>query len=510
MEGLMKQLKAWIAQNKFEFLLLLLIISAATAVRLWNIGEYLPFMGDEGRDVRVVRKLVTEGDLVFIGPRTSIGNMYLGPLYYYLMAPSLILSDFSPVGPAVFVALLGVVTVWMVWFVTREWFGKRAAIIASLLYSLSPIVILLSRHSWNPNVMPFFALGCVFSVWRLWQKKMFTTLVPLGIFFAFVLQSHYLGLLLLPTLAVTWFLALLVFRKAKKLKSFFGNSLLGLSFFILLMSPLALFDSKHGWGNFGAIKTFFTDRQSTVSIKPWNAIGQIGHVWNDLFITRIVTANNQTIGIIVSLFIVIGLVLVILKYRQSKNNEKLNASLLLTGWMLAGIVGLALYKQSIYDHYFGFLFPAPFIAVGVIASKAWEGKLKLLVIAGVAVLLFINLQKNPLKFSPQRQLQRTQEIDKSIVEKSEGKPFNFGLIAKTNYEEGYLYFFELWNVPVKEIDAQNVKETITDQLFVACEDSVCEPINNPKAEIAGFGWAKVESQWEVSGIKIFKLVHATK
>ncbi|KKT48747.1 MAG: hypothetical protein UW42_C0048G0006 [Candidatus Collierbacteria bacterium GW2011_GWB1_44_197] len=68
-----------IKKNKLEFFSIFLIILLALCLRLYRIGEFMTFLGDEGRDVRIVRDLITKGNLVFIGPRTSIGDMYLGP-----------------------------------------------------------------------------------------------------------------------------------------------------------------------------------------------------------------------------------------------------------------------------------------------------------------------------------------------------------------------------------------------------------------------------------------------
>jgi 4-amino-4-deoxy-L-arabinose transferase-like glycosyltransferase len=77
----------WIKKNKIEFIFLLVVLVIALFLRLFRINEFMTFLGDEGRDVRIVRDLLTEGNLVFIGPQTSVGNMYLGPLYYYMMLP---------------------------------------------------------------------------------------------------------------------------------------------------------------------------------------------------------------------------------------------------------------------------------------------------------------------------------------------------------------------------------------------------------------------------------------
>ncbi len=81
------KLSSWIKSNKIEATLFVLVISLSFILRIWRLDEYLPFLGDEGRDVRIVREFVENFDLMFIGPRTSIGDMYLGPLYYYLISP---------------------------------------------------------------------------------------------------------------------------------------------------------------------------------------------------------------------------------------------------------------------------------------------------------------------------------------------------------------------------------------------------------------------------------------
>jgi len=91
-----------------------------------------------------------------------------------------------------------------------------------------------------------------------------------------------------------------------------------------------------------------------------------------------------------------------------------------------------------------------------------------------------------------------------------GKEFNLAVISDSNYEGAYQYFLELWGSPLLIIDPQKAGETIADQLFVVCEyedKKECQPISNPKAEIANFGWSKIEDKWVVDGVILFKLIH---
>ena len=171
-------IKEWVSQNPKEAFYILVILLIGAFLRLYRIDEYMTFLGDEGRDAIVVRRLLVDFDPILVGPGTSIGNMYLGPLYYYMMAPFLLLFRFNPAGPAVMVAILGVITIGFVWWVAREWFPSTssgqasiAGLVAAGLYAITPTVIVYSRSSWNPNIMPFFALLTIYSIWQFWWKN---------------------------------------------------------------------------------------------------------------------------------------------------------------------------------------------------------------------------------------------------------------------------------------------------------------------------------------------------
>jgi len=130
-----------------ELWLLGLILVVGAFLRLYKIDQYMTFLGDEGRDVIIVSRFIKHFDLMLVGPGTSVGNMYLGPLYYYLMVPALFLAGFSPVGPAVQIAILGVATIALIWWMGRQWWGKTAGLVAAALYAVAPTVIIFSRSS---------------------------------------------------------------------------------------------------------------------------------------------------------------------------------------------------------------------------------------------------------------------------------------------------------------------------------------------------------------------------
>lgn len=497
----MKNVITFIKKNRQEAIFLGLVLLIALVLRLYRIGDYMTFLGDEGRDVRIVRDLITKGNLVFIGPQTSVGNMYLGPLYYYMMAPALLLSGLNPVGPAIMIALLGVITVWFTWFVARHWFGQTAAFVSALLFALSPVAIIYSRSSWNPNPMPFFALLCVWGIYLVWHDKKMKWLPVVGVSFGAALQMHYLGLLLFPALFVFWLLTLLQLSKAKDnktLSSFRNQTIIAILLFFVLMSPLLLFDIKHNWMNTNAFKAFFSDRQTTVNLNPARSdrfLPVVNLMSSDLLFSR--DTSFQMWGSL-------GLVaLSIWIYFISKNKAPLKIILV---WLGFAILGLGVYKQHVYIHYLGFIYPAVYLLVGSIIGSLSKGRLHAKIVAGaiLAIIIFLSIKNSPLLSLPNNQLSRTETAVDSILKEAGGESFNFGLIAKQNYDESYRYFFEN-----KKASLYRGSEKITNQLFVICEDGdSCKPEGNPGYEIAIFGPSHIVKQWSLDHLKIYKLVHS--
>ncbi len=480
--------------------LVVLILALALFLRLFRISSYLTFLGDEGRDALVWLRMA-HGKFTLIGPTTSIGNMYLGPLYYYLMFPFYLLL--GTVGPAVGVALFSGVTAFLLWYFGRVWFSEKVGLLASFLFAVSPVAISLSRSSWNPNIMPFFALLAVWGIWQFWQKGNYFWLIAEGVLLSFAVQSHYLGLLLMPIISLFWIVSLLklIKNKNKKLKSFLVYSgLTVLSFLLLTVLPLVWFDLRHNFINYQSFYKFFSERQTTVNLKAYKAIPQIWPLWQ-MLVTRLVVGKDLIAGLWAAIILGVGMAV---------NFKKNKSFLLIFSWLFLGLLGMGLYKQHIYDHYFGFLFPAIFLLTALVLENIWKLKRvgKALFFILLATLVFYSVKETPLKYSPGFQMQHTMEIDKKIVKEAEGKPFNLGLIAKQNYDTGYRYFLEKAGRKALEIDPQRTKETVANQLFVVCEESICEPTTHAQAEIANFGWSKIEETWEFPwGTKLFKLVH---
>lgn len=510
-------------------ILLIAILAIAAFLRLYKIDAYLTFLGDQGRDVLVVYNIL-HGHLTLLGPTSSVGGFFLGPIYYYFMAPFLWLFNYNPVGPAVMVAIFGVITVWLLYKFCAELFNTQIALLVSFLYSISPLVIIYSKSSWNPNLMPFFSLLTLYTLYKASAKKNLKLFIISGILLGICLQLHYLSLFLG---AIIFFYILLsesrtanveiknyVLDLAKKYLIFF----LG---FVIGWSPFLAFEVRHGFpdfkslieflfhsGNTGAGQNFFFiiyDVFFRIFGRLIFAFPDIDHIQQyDKLVLNIWTILILCIAVPTTLFLAVNL------YRSIKSeNNDFRKYLLLALWFFVGIILFGFYKKSIYDYYFAFMFPLPFILFGNFAYWFYrKKKLNLIIksfsIVSIAAIILVNAQTNPLWYPANQQLKQMRDIASFVMTKTDAKPFNFALLSGGNTDHAYRYFFTIWNHPpitIQYTGADPERKSVTDQLFVVCETLPCQPLGNSLWEIAGFGRAEIAGKWNISVDQVYKLVH---
>lgn len=509
--------------KNYDKIVIILILAIASFYRLYKIMEYMTFLGDEGRDVLIVYKIL-HGDLTLLGPTASVGGFFLGPIYYYFMAPFLWLFNYNPVGPAIMVALFGIATVWLIYRVGKDFFGSSVGLIAAGFYAISPLVVTYSRSSWNPNLMPFFSLLTLYIVYKAVKKNSMRLFVLSGFLFGISMQLHYLTLFLGVIIAAYVLLCQYVFSK----KNVFPKLIKQYSFiflgFVVGWSPFLAFEIRHGFTNIISIFNFIFNSGDTGGNNHFFAT--IGNVFFRIFgriignfpsPEQITLGEHLGISLWYYLILIIGISSMGFLIRKVVNGYRLNSadfaktSLFLI-WLIFGVGLFGFYKKPIYDYYFGFMFPLPLFVVGLFLKDLWQKKIgKIISIFIILILIWLNNLNLPYKASANRQLEQAEEISKFVLNKADNKPFNFALITGGNSDHAYRYFFTLWQkdpITIETIEKDPKRETVTDQLIVVCEIVPnCHPLGNSLWEVAGFGRAEIVDEWNVSVVKVFKLKH---
>ena len=482
--------------QKYLFIILMAILALAAILRLYKISGYMTFLGDEGRDALIIKDMVVNNHFPLIGPPTSVGNIYLGPLYYYMMGFFMIPFGLNPVAAAVMNALIGVLTVGLIYLLGRSWFNRWAGLFSAFLYAISPININYSKTSWNPNPAPFFTLIAVYAFYKAQKNNNFKWLFITGASVAAALQMHYLALILLPVFGVFWLNEIIC---KDKIKNKILGTIGGVLSFLFVMSPLVWFDLRHNFLNYRAITELF-NQGSAVKFNIFTNFAKIPDIYVNKLIGRYMAGENSLLTLIVSILVILPVIYVVfLKIKGKKVSWPIFA---LGTWLVVGIFGLSFYSGNVYDHYLGFLNPVPFLLLGSWVAVTRYKKWVLLGLAVLSVgLTIVNIQKSPLSSPPNNQLQRTKDVAKFIINETGNKDFNFALLSKNNYDAAYQFYLGEFGHAPKVVPFDK-----TSQLFVVCEDESCDPTHSPKYEIAGYGYSKIEWMKEFAGVKIYKLV----
>jgi len=470
--------------------LILAIFFLASFLRLWKINEYIVFLGDQGRDVLIVKRIIVDHKLTLLGPTASVGGFYLGPFYYYLMVIPLWLSKLNPVGPAIMIAIFGIATVGGMYAIFSKVYSKKIGLISSFLYAISPLAVYQNRFSWNPNAWPFFSLiyFLLLYLFTIKGKKIFS--FSAGLILGLCLQLHYLALIMVP-LGV-----LIIF--SRKSKNSLINCLLLAFGCLITISPLIFFEVRHGFNNIQTILEFVTRKQGAIAFYPLSIFSSFFNLSFKIFATFFNIPNNFITNILV-------LFSLILLFSQLFGKYKKISRLLLI-WWLAGVVFLNLYQGTLYNYYYGFLYPIPAISTALVLNFLFNKKFwgfKIIFIGLLLYLGYFSYLGQPILKEPNNIIDQTKNLTETIINQSEGKPFNFALISASNSDFAYRYLLEISGYkPVP------LEEEVTNQLIVVCEDKICQPLGNSLWEIAGFGRAEVVQIYsDKIGIKVFKLIH---
>lgn len=450
-------------------------------------------MGDQGRDVIIVKRILTLEHLPAIGAPTSVGQVYLGPFYYYFITPWLWFFKFDPIGLAFGVAFFSSLYLLINYLVVKELFDKRIALISTIFLSFSSIMIDLSRYSWNPNLLPLFTLVTIYLFIKSLRTNNWYYFALLGAFISFDIQLHYLALFLIPPIAIIFANELIIrFKKSsneamKQLRLYFISFI---SFFIF-SSPLIVFDLRHQFLNSKNFINLF--RSSGTSF-----LTKINSLFDSFRFLNLYSLNidlNKFFVFILLLFLLIILVTII------KKNSNLKIFLIV---FLMSILGLSLYSGPKYPHYFVIIYPVYYVIVSQLLffskDSRWEKYLMVIFVAGF---VFLNFQKYPyFKTHSNNQIDLAKNIAQKIFDNAQKKKYTVTALPEKYSDSSYRYFLEIWGKRAQEKDSIER----TDELFVVCDTKCPLIIGNPQWDIAFFAPNKIIGEWSVEGVKIYKLI----
>lgn len=512
---------------------IIVLFFIALFFRIYKLPEYATFLGDQGRDAIIIKDIVTLKHFTAIGPVSSIGRVFLGPFFYYFMAPWLALFFLNPIGLAFGTAIINSLGVIIVYFVLKLIFNKQIGLIGSIFYTFSYTLIEFSRFSWNPNILPLFVFIYLYLFFSLIEfdtvkktkekRTLLFNCVSLsmihisrllalftGMFFAFCMQLHYSVVFLGISSGIVWVYQMTskMVRKDnfsthfKKIASYLTvyhndifSSLFVLMGFIIGYIPLILFDLRHQFLNLNNLFKMFSEEKTHIASFTQRIVSSFGYL-----ITFIVGFPiSGTIGMIIVIVLVGVFVL-----KEKFNTKSFVISILFIGSLL----GTAWFMDARIPHYYNVMYPFIIIlfayflyTIWNIKAVSWIGQVG--VISLICLYIFINLSKTSFIITHQgsNQIGRAKKVAKIIYDDiPHNTTFTLTTLPHRYDDYSYRYFLEIWN---KYPTSKEVRKH-ADLLYVVCPEK-CTPIGDPGWDVAFFAPNKIDKQWTVDHVTIYRL-----
>lgn len=226
-----------IYRTRFRSILPILIIALGMFLRWYRVNDLLGFQYDQGRDALVIRKLIMDHKFFLVGPVTGLEGIFLGPLFYYLLAPFYWIGSGNPGVAAIFLSSIYIITMILIYRL-GSLKNYITALLALSIYAFSVNIIWLNRWLSNPPPIMLTGTILILACYRIATGK--TKYWPLAAFAAGA-SLHFeaaSGVFYLPLMFI-FTLWQWKNRPAPIL------AIMSTAIFLLLLLPQILFDFRH-------------------------------------------------------------------------------------------------------------------------------------------------------------------------------------------------------------------------------------------------------------------------
>lgn len=349
-------IKTYFDGSSKQFYLILFFVFGFFIIRSLRLNDLLGFYYDQGRDALVIWDLWHNGKFFLIGPTTGLQGVFLGPWYYYLIAPFYLLGSGNPVFPAMFLIFLTTVASFVGYLMMKTYFGGKSAYIFLTLTLFSRYIFLSSR--WLSNPTPIM-LSSVVLLWCLFKsvekKNIFWWTVSSFVAGASLHFESASAIFYVPIIFITYlYVSFFDKKKAPGVNAVFAGVLI----YLFVQLPQIIFNFRHHNILLEGVKIAFLEKES-FSLS-------FGSILNDrlVYFSRIVSDLFSPKGNLLSATILSFSFFGFLKNRREifKNRQ----FIVLIIFCMVPVVGYIFYQGNngyLFDYYFTGYFFAVYVLV---------------------------------------------------------------------------------------------------------------------------------------------------
>lgn len=394
---------------------LLPLLLLALVLRLYKINVAFPFDFDQEVPAYAAYNFFINHKLSLIGQELSFQGFFLGPLHNWIEFIPYGFCNLMPDCTPYFYMLISLITIATLFFVVKNLFDKKTAIIASFFYVVSYGAITTERNVSSNYFIFLSSIGLLFCLYKYFQKK--DVFLIIGTFFAGVAIVNFNPVFIFSAFA--YFITALS-RKQKKPGIFIISAIaLSINYF-----PLVIFNWRHQHLLFESIKDFANQNTNAFPI-----IEKVIFLPRNIIIPFYSDYIFHSASFIFTLLIVALLLIGIKKLSKYENKFFLYLPIVIT----TTFAGFLFYKAHIPDYYF----QQTLLSLIVIIAIALRGTIFLplvcLTVLIMNMITFINIRTD-------NNYQIKKKVIDHILADTKDEDFNvyFNLPQGFNYGLAYL------------------------------------------------------------------------
>lgn len=414
---------------KKEKILLIFLIGLGFFLRVFRLRELMGFDYDQEVAALAVKSILS-GKLTLIGQEISIGGVFIGPIYYYLLSFVYWVFRMDPIGAGVMVAIFSISTMLLLFLLTKELFNKSTAFLALLIFATNSQINFYDRTTAPSNLVLPITLLILYLLLKIRQGN-----IKLFSFLALILSTsiihfHPILISLIPLSAILW-----KYWRLPKPSNF--QILASLFAIVIVASPLLLFDLRHNFLNTKGVLTALKQSSNEAYFFPLK-----------LLITLRIQAQNFASLFPIKNFSLAIIILALLSFIKFSNKAQ---KYFISCWILIPAVVFSFYSRHIPEYYLLPSLPAFIIIIAVLIEKIYKEYNKILAVTVMLIFILPNIQKIVTSYNPFSLFYKQQAIE--FINTNAGEKAYVSFDTDLGLNAGLLFLLQ--NKDIKIADNHN-------------------------------------------------------
>lgn len=404
----------------------LILLFAGLVLRTLFIEKRFYFGHDHDLALWFVRDVIQNGHLRLIGQQTSTEGIFIGPLYYYLLIPFVMIGGFSALGLVAATIFIGIFGIWSSYYVFSRILDNKAGLIGSLVYSLSQFSVNNDTEAYPTSAVIIWSIWLIYALYLFVKKKEINkALIISAILVGLIWHLNFALILTVPLLVYG------IYLNHKKLNA--RSTVYSFILFLALLSPFFLFELKHGFLQTNSLIASLTTDQGDIVYSGGKKLLRVYKITNQTLFSLIGIVPASAL-----LYLGVPALLFILYKKLPKQYFAL-----FSVWYFLYIAFFSLYSKTVSEYYLHGLFGLYLLGFVVFLRQTLRFQ-KIIFTLLIAGFVFINYSKlDPLNTNRQGFYYR-KEVVENIADHADKEGYDciaVSYLVDPGYDLGWRYFF---------------------------------------------------------------------